>query len=62
MSTEATLSYDGPLSTYQEWDALLYGLTVGFVLAIDRIRRDAAAEPSKVIGGAIVGYAIAKLL
>lgn len=62
MSTEATLSYDGPLSTYQEWDALLYGLVVGFVLAIDRVRRDIQAEPSKVIGGALLGYCVAKLL
>lgn len=61
MSTESALPYDGPLSTFQEWDAFLYGIVVGLVLAIDRIRRDAAAEPSKVIGGAIVGYAIAKL-
>ena len=62
MSTEAALPYDGPLSTYQEWDVLLYGITVGLVLSIDRIRRDVQAEPSKVIAGAIVGYAAARLL
>jgi len=30
MSTEDALPYDGPLSTYTEWDAFLYGLVVGY--------------------------------
>lgn len=61
MSTEDTFPYNGPLSTYTEWDVALYGLALGFTLSIDRVRQDIHAEPSKLIGGAILGYAIAKL-
>jgi hypothetical protein len=50
MSTEQTLPYDGPLSTYREWDALIYGLAVGALLSIDRVRQDIRNEPSKFLG------------
>lgn len=58
---ESGSAYDGPLSTYQEWDALLYGLVVGVALSIDTVRRDIRAEPSKAIGGAIIAYAVTKI-
>jgi hypothetical protein len=58
MSTESSLPYDGPLSTYREWDVFLYGLAVGIVLSVDRIRADIQQEPSKLIAGALVGYIV----
>jgi len=61
MSTENTLPYDGPLSTFQEWDCFLYGVVFGLVLSIDTVRRDLRAEPSKAIAGALLAYAISKL-
>ncbi|MFW6435662.1 MAG: hypothetical protein ACOCY1_04705 [Halovenus sp.] len=60
MSSEATLPYDGPLSTYTEWDVFLYGLVVGVALSIKRVCEDIRAEPSKLIAGAIVGYALVR--
>jgi len=61
MSTEQALPYDGPLSTYQEWDAVVYGLAVGAFLAIPTVRRDIKAEPSKFIGAALGTVALHKL-
>ncbi|MEF8881998.1 MAG: hypothetical protein V5A34_05675 [Halapricum sp.] len=60
MSTESTFRYNGPLSTYQEWDALLYGLVVGAAFSFDTVRRDIRAEPSKLIAGALLAYALAR--
>jgi len=62
MSSESSFPYNGPLSTYTEWDVFLYGITAGIALSIDRIRADIACEPSKLIAGAIVGYALAHLM
>lgn len=61
MSTESTFSYDGPLSTYTEWDAFLYGLVAGVALSIDAVRRDIHAEPSKLIAGTIIGYILTRV-
>jgi hypothetical protein len=61
MSSEDTFAYNGPLSTYREWDVFLYGIVAGIVLSIDRVRADIRAEPSKLIAGAIVGYVAVKL-
>jgi hypothetical protein len=60
--TTETGAYRGPLSTYQEYDALLYGLAVGLLLSVETVRRDAAAEPSKVIGGALAGYVLGRVV
>lgn len=61
MSTEDAFPYyDGPLSTYREWDVFLYGITLGIVLSIDRVREDIRREPSKLIAGTILAYAIAE--
>jgi len=61
MSTEASFPYyDGPLSTYREWDALLYGVVIGIAAFPGRVRRDLAAEPSKAIAGALLAFAVLK--
>jgi len=60
MSSESAFAYDGPLSTYREWDALLYGIAAGIVAATTPIPRDAGREPSKAIAGVFVGYALAR--
>jgi hypothetical protein len=62
MSSEQALSYNGPLSTYREWDSLVYGIAVGCLLAIPRVRRDIRREPSKAIGGVLVTVALTKLV
>jgi hypothetical protein len=54
MSSERALSYDGPLSTYREWDAVIYGLAVGLLFSIGRVRRDVAREPSKFLAATIL--------
>lgn len=62
MSTEHALPYDGPLSTYREWDAFLYGVVAGLVLSIDRVRADLRREPSKAIAGALLACAAVHLM
>lgn len=60
MSTEQSLPYDGPLSTYREWDALIYGLAVGALLSINRVRRDIRREPSKFFGALLALIALSE--
>jgi hypothetical protein len=60
MSTEQSLPYDGPLSTYREWDALIYGLAVGALLSIDRVRRDIRKEPSKFLVAVLAALALSE--
>jgi hypothetical protein len=62
MSSESVLPYDGPLSTYREWDALLYGLAVGALLSIRRVRRDIRREPSKFIAAVVLTATIIAFL
>jgi len=61
MSTEDAFPYNGPLSTYTEWDSLLYGLAAGLALSIGRVRQDIRREPSKFVAGALVGYILSKM-
>jgi len=60
MSSEQSFAYDGPLSTYREWDSLVYGVAIGCLLSIPRVRRDIRKEPSKAIGGALLTIIIAE--
>jgi hypothetical protein len=60
MSSEHQFPYDGPLSTFTEWDALLCGIATGIVLNHTSISRDIAREPSKFIGGVFTGWVIAR--
>jgi len=61
MSSERALSYDGPLSTYREWDAAVYGLAVGLLFSIARVRRDVRREPSKFIAAAVLTLLVAEV-
>lgn len=60
MSSERTFSYNGPLSTYREWDSFAYGLVLGVALSLNRVRADIKREPSKAILGAIAGYLLTR--
>jgi len=62
MSSESQYVYDGPLSTFTEWDALLYGVTAGIVLTQTPISRDIAREPSKFLGGVAAGSVVAHII
>jgi len=62
MSSEQSFAYDGPLSTYREWDSLVYGVAIGCLLAIPRVRRDIRREPSKAIGGILLTVALTALV
>ena len=56
MSTEQTLSYDGPLSTYREWHSLIIGFTAGLLAGWSKtLRRDLRREPHYAIGAFLAG-------
>ena len=58
MSSEHALAFNGPLSTFREWHALLIGLAAGLLAGWSKpIRRGVRAEPHFAIAGALVGVA-----
>lgn len=65
MSSEKSLSYNGPLSTYREWHATLLGALVGAVLGWSQTaRRDIRREPQYAVAGflaaALVAFALTR--
>ena len=63
MSSESQLLYNGPLSTFREWHALLIGLAAGSVVGWSRsLRSDLRDEPHAAIGGFLVGVAAGTIL
>lgn len=60
-ASESQSRYDGPLSTYREWHALLFGVVVGALFGWSRtLRSDARHEPHYVLAGAL-GAALAAI-
>ena len=58
MSSEHALAFNGPLSTFREWHALLIGLAAGSVVGWSKpIRSDLREEPHAAVGGFLVGVA-----
>jgi len=58
MSSEQALAFNGPLSTFREWHALLIGLAAGSVVGWSKpIRSDLREEPHAAVGGFLVGVA-----
>ena len=58
MSSERALAFNGPLSTFREWHALLIGLAAGLLAGWSKpIRSDLREEPHAAIGGLLVGVA-----
>jgi len=56
MSSEQILAFNGPLSTFREWHALLIGLAAGLVVGWSQpIRSGVRAEPHAAIAGALIG-------
>lgn len=63
MSTESTLGYDGPLSTYGEWHAAAFGAVVGALIGWSRtLRHDLRREPHYAVGGALLAALVAFVL
>jgi hypothetical protein len=55
VSAESSFEYDGPLSTYTEWHALLFGVIVGVPLGWSRtVRREIRKEPHYALGGLLI--------
>ena len=58
MSSEHALAFNGPLSTFREWHALLIGLGAGLLAGWSQpIRRGVREEPHAAIGGFLLGVA-----
>jgi len=56
MSSEQSLPYNGPFSTYLEWHAAILGFVFGVIAGWSRkIRREIRKEPGMAVSGLLAG-------